>query len=149
MYAQGAVAFADIGRQTQKSAQIDVTVDLRLDRIDCDATGGRVINNRGRQAPGQRVEQPFAGVWRRVLAEQNRRLAGIDDEALGIGTVRLKRAGEFLDVRAGLFAAESLVRKAEVELCDLGIRLHGVDYFEQGGNVDAVHKCGPLNLSCS
>jgi hypothetical protein len=106
MYAQGAVAFADIGRQTQKSAQIDVTVDLRLDRIDCDATGGRVINNRGRQAPGQRVEQPFAGVWRRVLAEQNRRLAAINDEALGIGTVRLKRAGEFLSLKPPVSSSE-------------------------------------------
>src|SRR5690348_5226592 len=84
------------------------------------------------------MEQVLGRIRTGVVADEDRRLAGIDDERLLPRGVLLICGIELADRRAVVRAVDPAVVRAELELRELRIRLDGVERPEQLRRVDAV-----------
>ena len=106
-----AVGGVDPGR----AAGVEDALERRADLRQRDLAGGRDVDDGQRQAAGERVQQVLRRVGRLVVAEQDRRLAGVDLERRLAGGVLLAGAPEAVDRRAGVGAADPAVVDAELE----------------------------------
>jgi hypothetical protein len=94
------------------------------------------VDDRGRQAGGERVQQVLGRVGAGVGAEQDRRLARVDHERLAASGVFAAGGVEALDRRAVVGAVDPAVGGAELELGQLGL---GLDQVERGEHLLRIH----------
>src|SRR6185312_5918993 len=138
-----AEAVADLVRQAEDPAQVDVALHPGLDRFQVDlADRGDVTQARG-QARRQRREQELGRRRRGVPAHQHRGVVRLDGEravVLLLGAYAVERADLVPVVRA----RDPAVGHAEPEAGRLGVRLDGIERCEQLGHIDAV----ALGLGC-
>ena len=99
----------------QRAANVHVAGEGRLDRVELDLARRGDVDDRRRQAGGQRVQQVLGRVGAGVGAEQDRRLARVDLERLAAGGVLAARGVEALDRRAVVRAVDPAVGGAELE----------------------------------
>jgi hypothetical protein len=106
-----------------------------------------VVDERCREAPGERVQDILDRVRGPVAGEQHGRLVVVEDERLAARVVLLARAVERLDLRAVVPAAEPVVARAELEAAERRVGGDGRDGVRQRADVDAVDGvlCGGLH----
>ena len=131
-------AVAVLVRQSERSLHVHVALERRLDLRQVHAAGGGDVDERRRQARGERVQQVLGRVGAGVAAEQDRRLAGVDHELVGARRVLLVGCVEVADRGAVVRSVDPPVPRAELELGDRGIGLDCVERPEQLLGVDAV-----------
>jgi hypothetical protein len=122
-------------------------LDRALQAVECDAAGGGVVDDRSGQARREGVQEVFAGVGGPVLAEQDRRLVGIDGKRLRARGIFLARAVEILDRRAAVAAVDPVVAGAELKPRQRGVSGYGIDRSGQAVEVDAVDDAGDVHGS--
>src|SRR5690242_14504380 len=91
------------------------------------------------------MEQILHGGGGLVVAEEHRRLVGVDDEWLGPAGVLPAGAVELLDRRAAVTAVDPLVARAELKACQRGVGADVVDRSGEAVDVDAVDGMGDLH----
>jgi hypothetical protein len=101
------------------------------------------IDDRGRQAGGERVQQVLGRVWAGVPAEQDRRLARVEPELLAPGRVLAARRVEVLDRRAVVGAVDPAVARPELKLRELGLL---GDQVQRGEHLLGVHAVAIVSL---
>jgi hypothetical protein len=89
----GLVAVPHLVGEPEGAAEVDVALDRGLDLGQPHAPCGRDVDQRGRQARGERVQDLLGRVRAGVGAEQDRRLAGVQHERLGARGVLPAAAG--------------------------------------------------------
>src|SRR4051812_14322194 len=139
------VAGADVAVQTEESLQIQVTLDLALQALQGDAASGRVVHDRAGQARPESLEGVLAGVGSPVLAQQDRRLVGLQNEWLFAGGVLLSRPVEALDHGPTVAAVDPVGAGAELELPQRGVGGDCVDRSGEAFQVDAVDGAGSVH----
>src|SRR4029079_4122644 len=108
-------AVADLAVDAESAAGGHSALGLRVDLVQDDLAGGRDVDDGGRQAGGERVQEVLGGVRALVGAEQDGRLAGVDLERGGARDVLAAGRVEALDGRAVVRAADPRVARAETE----------------------------------
>ena len=114
-HADAREAVADLVGEAERAADVHVALERRLDLGQAHLARRRDVDERRRQARGQRVQQVLGRVRAGVGAEQDGRLAGVDRERLGARGVLLAGAVEALDRRAVVGAVDPAVAGAELE----------------------------------
>src|SRR4051794_17676433 len=131
--------------EPEEAAQVDVALDRGLQAFEHDSAGGRVIDDRARQARGEGLEQVFARVGSVVLAEEHRRPVGVEDERLHARGVLLAGAVEALDGGAVVAAVDPVVAGTELEARQGGVGADVLDRAGEAVEVDSVEAVGDLH----
>src|SRR5207249_7828799 len=105
------------------AAHVHVAGEGRLDRPELHLARPGHVDDRRRQAGGERVQQVLGRVGAGVGSQQDRRLARVDVEVLAACGVLAARGVEALDRRAVVGAVDPAVGRAELELRELRLRL--------------------------
>ena len=141
------VSVANVLIEFKKSAQINVAFQRGLNFFDVNAARRRVIDHGRSQTRGQGVEQMFDGVRGAVLAEQDRRLIGLEHKRLW-SRLFLAGAVECICGRAVSAGVHPLVANAKFEFRDGGGGLDGIDGLREILNRDSVDGLCKHFCSC-
>jgi DNA-binding SARP family transcriptional activator len=139
------VAGADGLVEAEEAVQVHVALDGAFQAVEHDPARGGVVDDRARQARGERVEQVLGRVGGPVIAEQHRGLVGVEDERLDAAGVRSPGAIEPLDLGAIVATVEPLVAGAELEPRQRRVGADVVDRPEETVDFDSVDLVGDLH----
>ena len=128
--------------EAEAAAHVHVALEGRGDLGQADLAGRRAVDERRRQARGERVQQVLGRVRAGVGAEQHGGLAGVEQEGLACGSCPPRRRREALDGGAVVGAVEPLVGGAEGERAELGLGADRVQRPEHLLRVDPVADRG-------
>lgn len=132
------VAVAQVRAETQEPLPVEIALKARPLRLDRDPARGGVVDQRGRQAAGQRVQHELDRVGPLLAAEQRRQLIVGDLDGLRVAHLRA-RPVEPVDPRAVQPAIDPPVLQPEPERPDLGLLRDRRDGREQRLAVHTVH----------
>ena len=122
----------------QRAAYVHVASERRLDGREFDLARRGHVDDRCRQASGERVQQVLGRVGARVAAEQDRRLPRVDHKLFAASGVLPAGGVKALDRRTVMRPVDPAVGGAELEPRQLRLRLDQIQRREQFLGVHAV-----------